>query len=102
MRNSTVGTKSVNSDSVYRLGSIGKVLSVYIFLIQDGDIHWNEPITKYIPELAAAVANNTTAPNGVTPKWNEITLGQLCNHMSGLPRDCKWIPSFVVCVLIVF
>lgn len=100
VRGSSTGTKSVNSDSVYRLGSIGKVLSVYIFLIQDGDLHWKEPITKYIPELAAA-ANVTASSYGVTARWNEITLGQLCSHMSGLPRDCECIVIFVKCVLTV-
>jgi CubicO group peptidase (beta-lactamase class C family) len=100
VRNSSTGTKNVNSDSVYRLGSIGKVLSVYIFLIQDGDVHWNEPITNYIPELAATAANVTASPNGIAPKWNEITIGQLASHMGGLPRDCKRISHFVECVLI--
>jgi hypothetical protein len=53
-----VGTKKADADSVYRIGSISQLLTVYLFLIRVGDQRFNDPITKYIPELAAAAAPN--------------------------------------------
>jgi beta-lactamase family protein len=87
VQNAETGVHNVDADSIYRLGSISKALSVYLFLIRDGDRHFNEPITSYIPELAAA-APNRDSQNGVTPNWNEITIGQLASHMAGLSEDC--------------
>lgn len=89
VRDSKVGVHEVNADSIYRLGSIGKLLTVYLFLIHEGDEHFNDPVTKYIPQLATAAASNHTSRNGVTPNWNEITIGQLASQMSGLARDCE-------------
>lgn len=88
VQTSEAGVKNVDADSVYRLGSIGKLLTVYVFLIRDGDQHFNDPVTKYILELAAAVASTTASPNGITANWTEITIGQLASHMSGLAKDC--------------
>ncbi|KAH8660133.1 beta-lactamase/transpeptidase-like protein, partial [Xylariales sp. PMI_506] len=80
------GVNDVDANSIYRLGSISKLLTVYLFLIREGDSRFNDPITKYIPELATA-GSNTGASNGVTPPWGDITIGQLASHMGGLPRD---------------
>lgn len=88
VQNSETGVKNVDADSIYRLGSIGKLLTVYVFLIRDGDQHFNDPVTKYIPELATAAASTPAAPNGITANWTEITIGQLASHMSGLAKDC--------------
>jgi CubicO group peptidase (beta-lactamase class C family) len=87
VQNAETGVRNVDSDSIYRLGSISKALSVYLFLIRDGDRHFNELITSYIPELATA-APNMDSQNGVTPNWNEITIGQLASYMAGLSEDC--------------
>ena len=88
VRNSTHGTHEVNAESIYRIGSISKLLTVYLFLIREGDQRLNDPITKYIPQLAEAASHTTNTTNGATPKWNEITLLQLASHMSGIARDC--------------
>ncbi|KAF4631598.1 hypothetical protein G7Y89_g6535 [Cudoniella acicularis] len=86
VRNSKFGTQNADADSIYRLGSISKLLTVYLFLIREGDSRFNDPVTKYIPELAAA-ASSPPSPNGITPNWNEITIGQLASHMSGIATD---------------
>lgn len=54
MLSNTNGTKIVNSDSIYRIGSISKLFTVYTFLIEVGDVVFHESITKYVPELLAA------------------------------------------------
>jgi hypothetical protein len=87
-----VGVSKVDRDSVFRIGSVSKIFTVWSFLMEIGDEHFNDPITKYIPELA-----NLTYGNGVDNgeiyndldhiRWDEVTLGQLASHSAGLPRD---------------
>ncbi|KAH7304335.1 beta-lactamase/transpeptidase-like protein, partial [Stachybotrys elegans] len=80
----------INKDSVFRLASVSKVLSVWSFLIEVGDEHFNDPITRYVPELGAV--SNISATGVVYDdidqvRWNEVTLGQLASHLAGIPRD---------------
>ena len=91
IRNSPIETQNIDADSVYPLGSIGKLLNLYLFLVREGDIRFKDPITMYIPELAKAAASSASQ-NGITPNWDEITVGQLASHMSGLFMDCKLYP----------
>jgi CubicO group peptidase (beta-lactamase class C family) len=75
----------LNADTIYRTGSVGKLLSVYTFMVKLGTKYWNEPVSKYIPELA-----DLAVPNAVQNfNWTEVTIGSLAGQMSGLPRDCE-------------
>lgn len=57
LADSTDGVREVDSNGIYRLGSISKLLTVYTFLTTVGDASFNEPITKYVPELVAYAAD---------------------------------------------
>lgn len=81
----SVGTQQVGLDTVYRLGSLTKIFTVYTMLLNVGDRIWNDPITMYIPELAA-LANRTD--NVDDTNWEDITIGALATQMAGIPRDC--------------
>lgn len=87
VQNGQSGTNSVDSDSVYRIGSISKAITVLIFLVQAGDKYFNNPISEFIPELSQA---NISSINGQLPDWSSITIGQLASHMAGLSRDCEY------------
>ncbi|OHE99991.1 hypothetical protein CORC01_04638 [Colletotrichum orchidophilum] len=78
---------SLNANTLYRIGSVTKLLTVYMILIKLGPTYWNEPITKFIPELADAPAGNRAH----RVQWSEVTLGALASHMSGLPRNNHFI-----------
>ncbi|KAK3342051.1 beta-lactamase/transpeptidase-like protein [Lasiosphaeria hispida] len=84
--NATAGVRRTDADTVYRLGSLTKVFTVYTWLVQDGDVRWNDPITKYVPELAAVAERGREDPVGSTP-WDEVTVGALASQMSGAIRD---------------
>ena len=79
------GTNLVNSgpidgNSVYRIGSATKLISVYLLLLAAGDEIFNAPITRYLPEL-----------KGKAP-YDDITVGALAAHLGGLAADCKsWV-----------
>ena len=89
--NST-GVKTVDENSIYRLGSLSKVFTVLAFLVQDGDAHWNDPVVKYVPELAEMSAK--TKGESLDPvtdvDWEDVTLGALASQMSGIARDCEF------------
>lgn len=85
----TTGTTKVDGNTVFRIGSPTKVFSVYAFLIAAGDVHFNEPITKFVPELATLAANQSG--NALTKvAWSDITIGQLASHMAGIANDSKF------------
>ena len=84
--NST-GVKQVDGNTVYRLGSVTKVFTVLTYLAQVGDTTWNDPITKYVPELVD-LAVNGSGNSIYSPDWDSITLGALASQTSGLIRDC--------------
>ncbi|KAJ2992538.1 hypothetical protein NUW58_g2133 [Xylaria curta] len=78
---------TINSETIYRIGSISKVFAVLSVLTQ-GQMSMEDPITKYVPELlqlkhdAVPVANDITAVH-----WEQVTVGSLATHMSGIGTD---------------
>jgi hypothetical protein len=85
--NST-GVTQVDADTVYRIGSLTKIFTVFTFLLEAGDVHFNSPVTNYVPELAALAKN--TSGNAITRiAWEDITIGELASHMAGIASDSK-------------
>ena len=71
---------------------------MYLYLIEAGDTSFNDPITKYVPELAAYAAKNAEeAEVGVDAigvfDWDAITVGALASHLAGVPRDAAPGPA---------
>lgn len=86
------GVKSVDSNTVFRIGSVTKLLTVYTFLIEAGDSSFGHPVAKYVPELLeAAQTTNPTADSLDNVAWDEITIGELASHMAGIGRDFEGI-----------
>ncbi|KAI1172666.1 beta-lactamase/transpeptidase-like protein [Nemania sp. FL0916] len=80
----TTGVKTVDENTVFRLGSLTKIYTIYLFLINAGDQIWNEPITKYVPELQAMTNGSDPVANTA---WDKVTIGGLATQMTGIPRD---------------
>ncbi|KAF2108523.1 beta-lactamase/transpeptidase-like protein [Lophiotrema nucula] len=70
-------TGPIGGDSVYRVGSFTKLLTIYLLLLEAGDGILHEPVTKYLPELKGK------------DDWDEMTVGALASHLGGLAADCK-------------
>lgn len=71
----------VARDTVYRFGSITKVLTstVILSLRDEGKLKLDDPLEKYLPE-----AKKIVYPNGdADPR---ITIAQILTHTSGMPR----------------
>ncbi|KAI3324067.1 beta-lactamase/transpeptidase-like protein [Xylariaceae sp. AK1471] len=84
----TTGVKKVDGDTVYRMGSLTKIFTMLTFLAEVGDASWNEPIAKFIPEIAAMITQGSDNSHSLTtPDWGAITIGALASQISGLMRD---------------
>ncbi|KAJ9421015.1 beta-lactamase/transpeptidase-like protein [Fusarium oxysporum] len=83
------GVQVVNDTTVYRIGSISKLLTAYVYLLEVGDVLFNQPVTRYVPELAdiSARPRNKSASALQYVDWDAITIGSLASHMAGIPRD---------------
>ncbi|KAJ5087561.1 hypothetical protein N7456_011177 [Penicillium angulare] len=92
-RNASVGVTSITGDTVFRVASVSKIWTVYLWLIKaGGDKLFNEPIIKYVPELRDMVhqqrRNKTQQANNVDfAKWADVTIGELAGQMAGISRD---------------
>ncbi|CVK91236.1 uncharacterized protein FMAN_09380 [Fusarium mangiferae] len=92
LQNHGYGVKVVNDTTAYRIGSISKLPTAYVYLLEVGDVSFNQPITRYVPELAKFSAtlrdsNNESASALQYVNWDAITVGALASHMAGIPRD---------------
>ncbi|KAK3956120.1 beta-lactamase/transpeptidase-like protein [Pseudoneurospora amorphoporcata] len=76
----------VDTNTVFRIRGITKIFTVLAFLATVGDKVWNEPVTKYLPELKR-LAEKTPGGSMMVPNWEEVTLGSLASQTSGLIRD---------------
>lgn len=88
--NST-GVTNVDTNTVYRIGSVTKIFTVLTFLATVGDGIWNDPITKHLPEIEEIAAQASRGPI-FSPDWESITIGSLASQTSGLIRDCMSPP----------
>lgn len=96
--NASVGVKQVDGNSVFRIGSISKLFTVYLLLIENGFVNWHEPVTRWVPELwrIGKWPSNEVA----RVDWGSITLGNLASQMAGIGRDCRLLfRSSLVCWL---
>ncbi|KAF4448678.1 putative beta-lactamase-like 1 [Fusarium austroafricanum] len=76
----------LNEDTVFRIGSISKLLTVYTLLAEVGMKRMNDPVTKWVPELAREAKKDKGEPVRRV-QWDEVTIGQLCGHLAGISRD---------------
>lgn len=85
---------TIIDDTVYRVGSISKLLLLYTFLVEAGHDYWHRPITDFIPELVEAAESCSAEADPLTcPDWDEITLGALASHLAGLGRGRPVTPA---------
>lgn len=90
------GVQKVDSDTVFRLGSLTKVFSVLSLLkLKDRGVSLDDPITKYVPELRELKSQARADSPVWTVEWDDITLGALASHMGGIPSDCEYISTIV-------
>ncbi|KAI1134238.1 beta-lactamase/transpeptidase-like protein [Hypoxylon sp. FL0543] len=80
------GTNHIDSQTIYRLGSISKIFAVFS-LLQQANVKLDDPVTQYVPELLELKGETDEVDDITTVRWNEVTLGALASHMSGIAAD---------------
>lgn len=96
-------TSKITSDTVYRIGSVSKLFTVYALLLNNGTHYWNRPVTDFIPELKHAAQHapqNSTVIDWV--QWDQVTVGALASQLSGIGRDCLLPLCFTFLFCLVF
>lgn len=93
------GTREINDDTIFRVGSLSKLITTYLFLTRIGDGIWQTPVTDYVPELnnEERICDPLTDPINCT-SWCNVTLGSLASHVAGITRDCT-CPLTLILVL---
>ena len=86
VKTSGLGANKVDANSIYRIASITKILTVYQWLIADGDQRFNNPISDFIPQLLEYQKQQDYYPG---PRWDEITVNDLAMYLAGIARDCE-------------
>jgi hypothetical protein len=69
----------LDDDTIFRVGSVSKLFTVYSVLAQAGLDVFGDPVTKYLPELAG---NSRDTPLKKII-WEDITVGALAAHQAG-------------------
>ncbi|KAI1325573.1 beta-lactamase/transpeptidase-like protein [Xylariaceae sp. FL0255] len=97
---SPLGTNKVDANSIYRIASITKILTLYRWLIADGDRKFNSPISDFIPQLLKYEKRQDEYP---APAWDDITVNDLAMFLAGIGRDYGLndvaIPGYVTSLL---
>lgn len=73
-------TNFVTGGTAYRVGSISKIFTTLAIL--RAGVRMDDPITNYLPEL-----NDLEAADGFSIIWDDVTIGSVASHMSGLGLD---------------
>lgn len=74
----TVGGEAVDQHSIFEIGSISKTFTAILLaqMVLEGEVSLDDPVQDYLPDTV----------NMPTWEGKPITLGQLSDHTSSLPR----------------
>ena len=81
----TKGTKDLDRDSQYLIGSISKAISDFVMLQTDVDI--DAPVTEFLPKLRGEGEEEEEDP---MIQWGEVSLRMLASHLAGAPTNCTF------------
>lgn len=80
---STVGTKKVDDNSIYRVASITKVFTVLAGLLSLDDAEWERPLS----DIFSPLRGGQGGAGVLSTPWDKITMRALAAQMGGVPRD---------------
>lgn len=86
--NAPNGTHNVNADTIYRIASVTKVLTVLTGLLELNNADWDRPLTDIIPTLAKFANKKPGEKDPLfTVEWDKVTPNALAAQIAGVPRD---------------
>ncbi|GME48623.1 beta-lactamase-like 1 [Neofusicoccum parvum] len=89
MENAT-GGRALDGESVYRIGSVSKMLTVYALLAERGDGDFGTPITDFMPDLGEGQEGADEEDEFERIRWEDITI----EFLQGLNKLGAYFPAF--------
>lgn len=80
------GSDKVDEDTVFRIASGSKLITALAVRVND-KINLQASVLKYLPELNKTAGNDDI----LSLKWEDITVGSLASHLSGVGVDSEFI-----------
>lgn len=87
--NGTLTSGFLNDETIFRVGSVTKLYTVYAILVHAGIQIFDHAVTKYLPELAG----NSREDSLTKIIWDDITVGALASHQAGSGGPRKSSPE---------
>ncbi|CAG7933229.1 unnamed protein product [Penicillium olsonii] len=84
IKSGAVGVNEVDGNSIFRIGSISKLWTMFLYMTFGGIRHFHEPVSKYIPEIRANQSSSQSANALDHVKWEDVTIGELASHQAGI------------------
>ena len=77
----------LNDGTIYRIGSVSKLYTVYAILANAGMEVLDHRVTRYLPELAGNAGSDPLQ----RIRWEDVTVGALASQLggSGGMRECR-------------
>lgn len=85
IRNGTLGVKTVDGNSIYRVASMTKIMTVYAGLLLLKPSDWHKPLPEIFPEIDSLPKNDPVHHI----EWETITPFSLASQISGLPANAR-------------
>ncbi|KAI1319648.1 beta-lactamase/transpeptidase-like protein [Xylariaceae sp. FL0255] len=85
IQNSTLGVNKVDGNSIYRVASMTKLITVYSGLLLLNPSDWYKPLTDIFPEIDKLPEDDPIHH----VQWETITPMSLALQISGIPRDAR-------------
>jgi CubicO group peptidase (beta-lactamase class C family) len=82
-------TAQADAHTVYRIGSVTKVFTVLALLLNQKRLSLDDPVTKWLPNLAQADTPALGDSSVERVAWHEVTLGALASHLAGIGTNCE-------------
>lgn len=76
---STLTTGELDDGTIFRIGSVSKIYTVYSILAHAGLEIFNHPVTFYVPELLGNAGSDPLSKI----KWEDVTVGALAAQQGG-------------------
>ncbi|KAJ5545095.1 hypothetical protein N7535_006518 [Penicillium sp. DV-2018c] len=87
VKTGSVGVREVDENTIFRIGSISKLWTMFLYMTLNGTRYFNEPVAKYVPELRVNYQAAQAADAIDDVSWSEVTIGELASHQAGIARD---------------
>lgn len=85
IKNAEYGTHKVDGNSIYRVASVSKLITVLAGMVELTDDDWHRPLSKINPGFKQHLKNTSAADVIETIQWDKITPWALAAQLSGIP-----------------